>query len=246
MGDDKTRASIMAAGDPTSVKALGRLVKPYDDDAWAAARYEIVVRGNRLKFGQNKQLRAVLLSTGDATLVEAAANDRIWGIGISVKQALAGGRWNGQNLLGKALMEVRAELRRGQLAASDATPPPPPVRRKVSDENREMASASLAARATGDGVRARRAPRVQHMDFEAAPAPAPREAPSPPAARRALTTTSCSTSRRRATRTMRRGSTRSSSSPPCSCVRARSRGSTSSARSCAHASAQSSRPSARG
>ena len=47
-----------------------------------------------------------------------------------------------------------------------------------------MASASLAARATGDGVRARRAPRVQHMDFEAAPAPAPREAHSPPAAPR--------------------------------------------------------------
>ena len=121
MGDDKTRASIMAAGEPASVKALGRLVKPYDDDAWAAARYEIVVRGNRLKFGQNKQLRAVLLSTGDATLVEAAANDRIWGIGISVKQALAGGRWNGQNLLGKALMEVRAELRRRGLQESRAT-----------------------------------------------------------------------------------------------------------------------------
>merc|ERR1719502_1819305 len=69
-------------------------------------------------------------------------------------------------------MEVRAELRRGQLAASDATPPPPPVRRKVSDENREMASASLAARATGDGVRARRAPREAHS-----PPAAPRRAP---------------------------------------------------------------------
>ena len=194
MGDDATLASIMAARDPTSVKALGRRVTPYDDDAWAAARYEIVVRANLLKFGQNKRLRAALLATGDATLAEAAANDRIWGIGLSVKHALQGGKWNGQNLLGKALMAVRAELR-GQPAsvderrpasvdASDATPPPPPVRRKVSDEGRETSGASLASPA--GGARARRAPRVQHADLgidrEGAALPEPRAAPSSPRA----------------------------------------------------------------
>ena len=33
------------------------------------------------------------------------------GIGIGVRQAQEGQAWRGQNLLGKALMEVRAELR---------------------------------------------------------------------------------------------------------------------------------------
>jgi predicted NAD-dependent protein-ADP-ribosyltransferase YbiA (DUF1768 family) len=33
-------------------------------------------------------------------LVEAAENDRVWGIGVSVKNAKKGMKWNGLNLLG--------------------------------------------------------------------------------------------------------------------------------------------------
>ena len=160
MGDDATLASIMAARDPTSVKALGRRVTPYDDDAWAAARYEIVVRANLLKFGQNKRLRAALLATGDATLAEAAANDRIWGIGLSVKHALQGGKWNGQNLLGKALMAVRAELR-GQPASADERRPASVDERRPAERPRVLRVGPLALALRAPGARTLR-PKTGH------------------------------------------------------------------------------------
>ena len=110
------------------VKKLGRAVKGFDPELWDIHKFDIVVsyvtpsllsltvcvatqvRGNRLKFSQNHQLRRLLLSTADKTLVEAAGNDAIWGIGINVKQAYAGAQWRGENLLGEALMQVRGEL----------------------------------------------------------------------------------------------------------------------------------------
>ncbi len=65
------------------------------------------------KFGQIAELYELLLSTGDAILVEASPYDRIWGIGIGCEEAMAGGveQWRGENLLGCALMQVRDYLR---------------------------------------------------------------------------------------------------------------------------------------
>lgn len=70
----------------------------------------IVVLGNFLKFAQNENLRKWLIDTYDRQLVEALPYDRIWGIGISVRDAEMGKEWKGHNLLGKALMEVRKKL----------------------------------------------------------------------------------------------------------------------------------------
>ena len=64
------------------------------------------------KFGQNAELHELLLSTGDAILVEASPYDRICGIGIGCEEAMAGGveQWRGEKLLGRALMKVRDYL----------------------------------------------------------------------------------------------------------------------------------------
>ena len=43
------------------------------------------------KFGQNAELQELLLSPGDAILLEASSYDRIWGIGIGCEEAMAGG-----------------------------------------------------------------------------------------------------------------------------------------------------------
>ena len=56
----------------------------------------------REKFRQHKDLREMLLATGDAVLIEDSKTDKFWGIGK---------KGNGQNMLGKLLQEVRAELR---------------------------------------------------------------------------------------------------------------------------------------
>ncbi|KAL2131566.1 hypothetical protein VTI74DRAFT_4890 [Chaetomium olivicolor] len=63
--------------------------------------------------GEGVSLKELLLRTGDRELVEASPMDRIWGIGFGAARAGTVGRerW-GLNLLGKALMAVRGELRR--------------------------------------------------------------------------------------------------------------------------------------
>jgi ribA/ribD-fused uncharacterized protein len=54
------------------------------------------------KFSQHAELKALLLSTGDARLVEHTENDSYWG---------DGGNGRGRNMLGQLLMQVRAHLR---------------------------------------------------------------------------------------------------------------------------------------
>jgi ribA/ribD-fused uncharacterized protein len=108
--DDETRSEILRAPSPAAAKALGRKVRGFDEARWAAARFDVVVHGNLEKFGAHDDLRRILLSTGDAILVEASPTDRIWGIGLaeSDPRAQAPQAWRGENLLGFALGVVRA------------------------------------------------------------------------------------------------------------------------------------------
>lgn len=69
----------------------------------------------KAKFEQNRTLQQLLLMTGDFELVEASQHDRNCGIGYHARHALQAKSW-GQNLLGKALMGVRAELRESRQA----------------------------------------------------------------------------------------------------------------------------------
>jgi ribA/ribD-fused uncharacterized protein len=112
-GDEATRGKILAAGSPRQHKALGRTVAGFVQAVWDRECLEIVVRGNRAKFGQNPDLRDVLLATGDKLLVEASPLDRLWGVGLRADDPKIHdtSRWRGKNLLGEALMRVRAELR---------------------------------------------------------------------------------------------------------------------------------------
>lgn len=116
MGDDETRAQILAAPDAKTVKAFGRAVRNYDESVWARERFDVVTRGSVAKFGQNADLRAFLVGTalGDdgAVLVEAAPNDAVWGIGVAESDPRARDprEWPGTNLLGFALMRARASL----------------------------------------------------------------------------------------------------------------------------------------
>ena len=111
-GDLQIRDEVLAADDPGKAKALGRQVRNFEEDIWIRHRWDIVVQANLLKFGQNDGLLRFLLGTGRKVLVEASPLDRIWGIGLSaqVPEATDPRKWNGLNLLGFALMEVRERL----------------------------------------------------------------------------------------------------------------------------------------
>ena len=110
--DDESLERILKAPDPKTAKALGRTVKNFDGDVWSANCRRLVTDGNIAKFGQNPELRGFLLATGDKVLVEASPFDRIWGIGLRAtdEKAKHPQSWEGQNLLGFALMDVRTAL----------------------------------------------------------------------------------------------------------------------------------------
>jgi ribA/ribD-fused uncharacterized protein len=110
MGDKEIAEKILESDTPDEAKALGRKVKGYDDELWSKVSYDIMVEGLRYKFRQNRKLARALLATYGEELAEAAKYDKKWGIGLTPKQARDGAKWNGQNLLGKALMQVRSEL----------------------------------------------------------------------------------------------------------------------------------------
>lgn len=72
---------------------------------WSKVKFDRMRAVLRAKFSQNPELKHLLLSTGDAILIETATVDnptnRLWGE-VNGK---------GKNMLGRLLMEVRAELR---------------------------------------------------------------------------------------------------------------------------------------
>ena len=111
--DDEMLAEILASASPAEAKQVGRKIRNFDEAAWKAARFDIVVAGNLGKFGQNPALERFLLDTGERVLVEASPHDRIWGIGMDARDpgAMDPRAWRGSNLLGFALMEVRSRLR---------------------------------------------------------------------------------------------------------------------------------------
>ncbi|MBV6428705.1 MAG: hypothetical protein KIPDCIKN_03242 [Haliscomenobacter sp.] len=110
--DIDTAKAIMAEQDPRKIKALGRQVNRFVEDTWLFYRYRIVYLANTFKFTQNEQLLEALFATQGTTLVEASPYDRIWGIGLAKEDEKAQRRitWEGKNLLGEILTELRIEL----------------------------------------------------------------------------------------------------------------------------------------
>lgn len=106
--DNEIANKILETLHPRDVKALGRLVKNYDDKLWSKVRFDIVTQGNILKFSQNQDLMDDLIKYQDLIFVEASPVDIIWGIGLHYEddRVLDEKQWKGQNLLGKAINKV--------------------------------------------------------------------------------------------------------------------------------------------
>ena len=110
--DNEIAEQILATSDVGKIKALGRKVKKYNDIIWNGMRQIIIYEGLLEKFRQNDDLKNELLATGQDILAECAVQDRIWGIGLSMKdeKRFNMDEWQGQTLLGFGLMRVRAVL----------------------------------------------------------------------------------------------------------------------------------------
>lgn len=112
--DMEIASQILELSDVATVKSLGRAVRNYNDVLWNGVRQIVIYKGLIQKFSQNESLKKQLLETSPHILAECAVNDKIWGIGLSMKDENRFNmkKWSGQNLLGFTLMQVRNDLER--------------------------------------------------------------------------------------------------------------------------------------
>lgn len=112
--DKESAQKILDTNDVKKQKELGRKVKNFNESEWNKHKFDIIVKGNLLKFSQNEEIKAELISSGDKILVEASPYDKIYGVGLKWNNDLIldERNWKGENLLGKALMQVREILKK--------------------------------------------------------------------------------------------------------------------------------------
>jgi len=98
------RIRIAGLETPGKAKKAGRDVDLRED--WEDVKFQVMVDLLRLKF-RIPLYREALMSTEDSEIIEDASgwNDTVWGVGRA---------GSGQNLLGKALMKIREEIREGE------------------------------------------------------------------------------------------------------------------------------------
>ncbi|HYT88684.1 MAG TPA: NADAR family protein [Gemmataceae bacterium] len=94
--------AIRKSKSAAKAKGMGRTRKYRLRRDWEQVKDAIMREGVLAKFTQHEDIRAVLLGTGDAVLVEHTRADDYWG---------DGGDGHGKNKLGKILMSVREQLR---------------------------------------------------------------------------------------------------------------------------------------
>lgn len=93
---------VRRAKSPMVAARMGRSRKRPLRKDWESVKDRIMHEAVLAKFGQHAGLRAILLGTGEAEIVEHTENDAYWG---------DGGDGSGKNRLGQILMRVREELR---------------------------------------------------------------------------------------------------------------------------------------
>ena len=97
--DLEFREQIRSCHSPKEAKNLA--YKLPAKGGWDDERYSVMRDGLRAKFTQHDDLRELLLSTGDAVLIENSPSDYFWGCGAD---------GSGKNMLGNMLMELRESL----------------------------------------------------------------------------------------------------------------------------------------
>ena len=100
--DKKDQEAIRKANSPMLAARMGRDRKRNLRRDWESSKVNVMREAVLSKFTQHEDLRELLLSTGDARIVEHTENDDYWG---------DGGNGRGKNMLGRILMDVRQTVR---------------------------------------------------------------------------------------------------------------------------------------
>lgn len=101
--DTEHEEVVRLANTPSVAAKIGRDRGLPRRSDWENVKDDIMREVVLAKFRQHADIRELLLSTGDAYLIESTKNDSYWA---------DGGDGTGKNMLGIILMEVRAILRK--------------------------------------------------------------------------------------------------------------------------------------
>ncbi len=96
--DVQHQEQIRKANSPMLAARLGRDRKKKQRKDWESVKVNIMYDAVLAKFSQHEDLKQLLLTTGDAMLIEHTSNDSYWG---------DGGHGRGRNMLGQILMRIR-------------------------------------------------------------------------------------------------------------------------------------------
>lgn len=109
------RDVIVTAPSAHDAFKMAELWKGLRRDDWDAVKVETMRDILRAKASQHEYVRRKLLQTGERELIENSWRDAYWGWGENR---------DGQNMLGKLWMEVRAELRAESVSITSGTGKP--------------------------------------------------------------------------------------------------------------------------
>ena len=100
--DQTYQEKIRLTASPMVAARLGRSRSVPLRDDWETVKDDVMRRAVTAKFTTHPELRTLLLSTGDESIVEKTTDDHYWGCGSS---------GTGRNRLGELLVELRKNLR---------------------------------------------------------------------------------------------------------------------------------------
>ena len=111
-GDQQVVAEVMKETSPVKQKQAGKKIEDFDKHLWEGAAEEKLMPGLLAKCEQNHDCKALLLSTGNNTIIEANVHDTFFGAGVSFRSP---NLWTtsshpGKSIMGKMLQHVRQKL----------------------------------------------------------------------------------------------------------------------------------------
>uniref|UniRef100_A0A914N7H6 NADAR domain-containing protein n=1 Tax=Meloidogyne incognita TaxID=6306 RepID=A0A914N7H6_MELIC len=111
-GDMEIASELLLTRNPTAIRRIGKRVRNYNQEEWSIVRNKVLYTGLWAKFTQNIQLFNQLRSTGDGLLAQASASEFYWSNGVRPTSVTLKdpSKWEGENYLGKLLMELRSEI----------------------------------------------------------------------------------------------------------------------------------------
>ena len=104
--DEETINSILKAATPKEASNIGRDRKNIRIPHFHKKKIDVMHDGVYLKFSQNKDIRSKLIETRNQEIQEMSVKESFWGVGPNL---------DGENHIGKILMQVRDEVKKDLL-----------------------------------------------------------------------------------------------------------------------------------